>query len=129
MTEALTITLPVSNGTPPAPAPAPATPAPTTTAQQVIVEGQPLTFEGSDVATVVLKLAGKLEVDLEVGQVVELDDVFRVVAEFRVIKVHHDVDKDGLVVRTQVATPRGTLNIVPWNTANPNDTGIARARP
>lgn len=86
-------------------------------------------FEKTAVARVVTKVSGATAVD-DFGQSVSLDDIIRVVGEFKVVNVHFGIDpKDGSVVRTQIVKPTGELTLVPWNPADPNDNGIVRARP
>lgn len=88
-----------------------------------------MTFEDAEVADSLLKLTGTMIVETH-GQIVGIDDVIRVVGAFRVAHVNHGVDKkDGTIVRIQIASPAGELELVPWNPADPSDMGILRARP
>lgn len=84
-------------------------------------------FEKAAVASIVTKVTGSTAVDG--GDQVSIDDVIRVVGEFRVTGVSFGVDKDGSLVRTQTVRAVGDLTLVPWNPADPRDNGIVRARP
>lgn len=85
-------------------------------------------FEKASVARTVTKLAAGCTVE-DLGQTVSLDDRIRVVGEFQVVKVTHEIDKDGAVVRVQTVKPAGDIVLVPWNPSDPTDNGIVRARP
>lgn len=87
-------------------------------------------FEGAAVASAVTKVTGTTSVD-GVDIQLSIDDTIRVVGEFRVVKVVHEVDKDGQLVRVQyVKILAGSeLTLVPWNPSDVNDLGIIRARP
>lgn len=84
-------------------------------------------FEGTSVASATSKVTGTTVIDGD--QVVSLDDIVRVVGEFQVVKVGHEIGKDGQVVRVQLLKARADLTLVPWDPADPNDVGIIRARP
>jgi|SRR6478609_2340206 len=87
-------------------------------------------FEKADVARTVTKISGAVEVEMGLEDV-SLDDRARVCGEFRVISVTHRVDKDGSIVRVQTLAPVADqpLQLVPYDSTNPNDNGIVRMRP
>ena len=72
-------------------------------------------------------LLGPAAVDTRDEVTLGIDDRIRCVGEFRVAKVHHDVDKKGQLVRVHVLVPVDDLQIVPWDSGNPQDIGIIRA--
>lgn len=85
-------------------------------------------FEKAQVATVATKISGSTVVD-SFGESISIDDRIRVVGEFKVVKVSHEVQKDGSVARVQYVAPCGDLQLVPWDPSDPADQGILRARP
>lgn len=95
-----------------------------------LVGGHHSQFEGADIAKVVTKLSGQVEVELD--QDISLDDRVRICGEFRVKEVRFGVDpKDGSAVRIQVLAPLADtpMQVVPFDSTNPNDNGIVRMRP
>lgn len=59
--------------------------------------------------------------------VIGVDDMVRLVGEFKVVRVNHFVDKDGKLIREQVLKPI-TVETCPWDPADPNDDGVVRAK-
>jgi hypothetical protein len=110
------VATPAGTASPPAPAPSLQTPT------AGIAE-----FEGATVASAITKVTGTTAVDAH-DVTLSIDDVVRVVGEFQVARVTHEIDKDGQLVRVQYVKPRSDLSLVPWNPADPNDVGIIRAR-
>jgi len=86
-------------------------------------------FEKADVARTVTKVSGAVEVEMG-SEDVSLDDRMRVCGEFRVVSVTHRVAKDGTVERVQTIAPVADqpLQLVPYDSTNPNDNGIVRMR-
>jgi hypothetical protein len=68
---------------------------------------------------------------IEAGDItVSMDDLVRAVGVYRVVGVNHYVHpKTGETVRQQILKPVETLVVVPFDSSNPNDDGIVRARP
>jgi hypothetical protein len=61
--------------------------------------------------------------------VISTDDRVRLVGEYRVVGVRHDVDdKTGEVIRIQILKPI-SIQLCPWDPSDPTDDGIVRARP
>lgn len=90
----------------------------------------PERFEGSPVGMTEIKISGACSIETAGDLTVSLDDMVRAVGVYRVTKVLHYVHpKTGETVRQQVLTPVETLVVVPWDSSNPNDDGIVRARP
>lgn len=87
------------------------------------------TFERATVAQTEIKISGACAIDTHGEMTVSLDDLVRAVGVFRVVKINHYVNKAGDVVRQQVLAPVEDLEVVPFDSANPNDDGIVRARP
>jgi hypothetical protein len=89
----------------------------------------PARFEGSPIGMTEIKISGACSI--EAGDItVSLDDMVRAVGVYRVTKVLHYVHpKTGETVRQQVLSPVETLVVVPWDSSNPDDDGIVRARP
>ena len=106
-------------------------PTPATVVSPPVVDGhRSHRFEGSEVGMTEIKISGACAIDT-VGDVttVSLDDLVRAVGTYRVTKVLHYVHpKTGETVRQQVLTPVEPLMVVPWDSSNPNDDGIVRAR-
>jgi hypothetical protein len=85
-------------------------------------------FEGRDVAYVVIKISGLGRVQTERTPVFSIDDLVRLIGEYRCIGVFHRQDNDGELYRVQVLTPKD-IDTCPWEPADPHDDGIIRARP
>jgi hypothetical protein len=110
----------------PGPAPAAAAPAP----QQPATTGALPKFEGAQVGMTEIKISGQCAIEAVGDMTVSLDDLVRAVGVYRVVKVLHYVHpKTGETVRQQVLSPVETLVVVPFDSSNPNDDGIVRARP
>lgn len=82
-------------------------------------------FEGREVQALKIKFSGAMNVDFE--EVISVDDVIRVVSEYRVVGVRHYVDSStGSLVREQVLKPiDGTADLAPWA---PGREAVLRAR-
>jgi hypothetical protein len=114
----------------PGPAPAAAAPAAPATPQQPPTVGALAKFEGAQVGMTEIKISGACAIEAVGDMVVSLDDLVRAVGVYRVVKVNHYVHpKTGETVRQQVLAPVETLVVVPFDSSNPNDDGIVRARP
>ena len=88
-----------------------------------------LSFEGSAVGMAEIKISGLCAIDAP-DISVSLDDLIRAVGVYRVVKVLHYVHpKTGETVRQQILAPVEPLVMVPFDSANPSDDGIVRARP
>jgi hypothetical protein len=113
----------------PGPAPAAAAPAAPAAPQQPAVQTvAPLTFEGAQVGMKEIKISGQCSIDADMT--VSMDDLVRAVGVYRVIGVRFYVHKKtGETVRQQILSPVETLVVVPFDSSNPNDDGIVRARP
>lgn len=86
-------------------------------------------FEGRPVDAVVVKMSGAAPVEQALADtVLGIDDLVQMVVQCRVVKVGHDVDKDGKLVRTQVVRPV-ELGLLPFNSSDPDDIGVLRALP
>ena len=93
-----------------------------------VLAGMP-TFEGAQVGMTEIKISGACAIEAA-DLIVSLDDLVRAVGVYRVVGVRHFVHpKTGETVRQQVLSPVETLVVVPFDSANPNDDGIVRARP
>ena len=87
-------------------------------------------FEGAQVGMSEIKITGVCAIEVNDDVTVTLDDLVRAVGVYRVVKVLHYVHpKTGELVRQQVLKPVETLTVVPFDSSNPNDDGIVRARP
>lgn len=85
-------------------------------------------FEGAEVSATMIKISGKSEVESSEDIVISTDDRVRLVGEYRVVRVNHFVDeKTGEVHREQVLKPI-SIQLCPWDPADPTDDGIVRAR-
>ncbi len=82
-------------------------------------------FEGHDVRSVAIKIAGLNTLTDPKFPVFRVDDAFRLVGEFRCTGVRHYVGKDGEMVREQVITPIA-IDPCPWNPEDPLDDGVIR---
>jgi hypothetical protein len=107
---------------------------PTTSAPQgPVTPSQPAgdlpTFERATVQATEIRISGQCSIDTHGELTVSLDDLIRAVGVFRVVKINHFVNKAGDVVRQQVLAPVEDLEVVPFDSSNPNDDGIVRARP
>lgn len=85
-------------------------------------------FEERTVAYVVIKISGVGKVQTADTPVIRMDDLVRLVGEYRCIGVFHREDKDGEIYREQVLVPR-EIETCPWEPEDPNDDGIIRYRP
>lgn len=85
-------------------------------------------FEGAPVHRTEIRIAGAVGVDTRDEVTVSIDDRLRVCGEFRVIRVSYFADKNGQLVRQHVIAPIADLELVPWDSGNPSDDGIIRAR-
>lgn len=82
-------------------------------------------FEGKPVTTTKLKVTSTAGLDIN-NVVLKSDDIIRIVVEARVSKVSHDVnERTGEMERVHTAKAI-SVEIAPWNPADPNDTGIFR---
>jgi hypothetical protein len=82
-------------------------------------------FEGKPVSTTKLKLTSTLALDVA-DRVLKVDDIIRITVDARVSQVHHNVnERTGDLERVQTAKAL-TVEIVPWNPDDPNDTGVFR---
>lgn len=99
----------------------------TQTQQPRLTGGQQ--FEGMQVGRVITKISGSTGVEMGFEDV-SIDDRVRLCGEFRVVKVNHYAGKDGVLVREQVLAPLAdqNLQLVPFDSTNPNDNGIVRMR-
>jgi hypothetical protein len=112
------------------PAPAAAAPAAPASPQQPAVQtvAAPAEFEGAQVGMKEVKISGQCTIDADMT--VSMDDLVRAVGVYRVIGVRFYVHKKtGETVRQQILAPVETLVVVPFDSSNPNDDGIVRARP
>lgn len=118
----------------------PVTPTPTAslTPQQPTIPVQPPvqtvaalpTFEGAQVGMLEIKISGQCAIEADGDMIVRMDDLVRAVGVYRVVRVNHYVHKKtGETVRQQILSPVETLVVVPFDSSNPNDDGIVRARP
>jgi hypothetical protein len=104
----------------------PVTPAPQRRPQSPLATD----FEGAAVTKFEIKIAGKISVDGDDNISVTLDDIVRMVGTYRVTKVIHYADaKTGETVRQHTLSPVEALQVTPFDSSNPNDDGIIRARP
>lgn len=86
-------------------------------------------FEGVAVTATESLITGKASIQHPGDLVVSIDDIVRMVGEYRVVSVNFKVDpKTGETVRVQTLKPV-RIETVPWNAADPTDDGITRARP
>lgn len=87
-------------------------------------------FEGRHVESATMKLTGQVHVAHAEDIVVSVDDVIRVVGEFRVVGVRHFVDpKTGKIIREQVIRAVDeSIELTPWDPSNPDDDGVVRAQ-
>lgn len=87
-------------------------------------------FEGRHVESATMKLTGSVHVAHAEDVVVSVDDVIRVVGEFRVVGVRHYVDpKTGKIIREQVIRAVDhTVELTPWDPSDPKDDGVVRAQ-
>lgn len=86
-------------------------------------------FEGAAVSATESAVAGKVAIMHPGNLVVGIDDVVRMVGEYRVVGVHFKLDpKTGETVRHQVLKPI-RIETCPWDPNDPTDDGITRARP
>lgn len=84
-------------------------------------------FEGRTVSGVTIQISGVGKADLD-GVVLSTDDIVRIAGEFRCVSVQHKVDpKTGELMRVQTLTPK-TIDVIPFDPADPNDDGVVRAR-
>jgi hypothetical protein len=86
-------------------------------------------FERATVQSTEIKISGSCAIDTHGELTVSLDDLIRAVGVFRVVRINHYVNKAGDVVRQQVLAPVEDLEVVPFDSSNPNDDGVVRARP
>lgn len=83
--------------------------------------------EGHPVSRTAVKITGKLITEDLEGVVLRQDDVVQVMAQFRVVGIHHDVEeKTGELVRTQILRPI-LMALVPIDPSDPADIGIIRS--
>jgi len=86
-------------------------------------------FEGHPVSATAVRITGSLITDDLQGIVLKHDDVVQVLTQYRVVKVHHDVDeKSGEMVRVQYLRPVEMV-LAPIDPDDPDDIGIIRAMP
>lgn len=85
-------------------------------------------FEGAPVHAAHMKISGNTEIEATDDIVISTDDRVRLVGEYRVTGVRHEVNKDGELVRVQVLKPV-LIQLCPWDPSDPKDTGILKARP
>lgn len=92
--------------------------------QQIVIPA----FEGHPVAGAVVKLSGAMPESELTGQVLGVDDVVQMFAQFRCIAVRHKVDeKTGELIREHVLRPVD-LVLAPADPSDP-DSAIVRALP
>lgn len=83
-------------------------------------------FEGKPITTTKLRISSTAGLDIQ-NQVLTNDDIIRIVVEARVNGVSHQVnERTGDMERIHTAKAL-TVQIAPWNPADPTDTGIFRA--
>ena len=112
------------------PAPAGQAPASPPPSQSARAHAGAREFEGAAVGMSEIKISGQCAIEATDDITVTLDDLVRAVGVYRVTKVLHYVHpKTGELVRQQVLKPVETLVVVPFDSSNPNDDGIVRARP
>lgn len=85
-------------------------------------------FEERPVAYTVIKISGVGKVQTHDTPVIRLDDLVRLIGEYRCVGVFHREDKDGEIYREQVLVPK-EIDTCPWEPDDPNDDGIIRYRP
>lgn len=86
-------------------------------------------FEGHPVESTRVQMSGSAPLDELNDEVIGVDDVVQMIAQFRCVGVRHEVDsKTGNMVRVQVLRPV-EMALSPIDPTNPNDVGIARALP
>ena len=82
-------------------------------------------FEGKPVTTTKLKVTSTAGLDIE-NRVLKTDDIIRIVVEARVAGVNHVVnERSGEMERVHTAKAL-TVEITPWNSSDPEDTGVFR---
>lgn len=86
-------------------------------------------FEGRPVDATAIKVSGASPLDDLEDQVLSIDDCVQMISMFKVVGVHHVVDKStGKLVRVQTLRPI-EMSLHPLDPDNPNDDGIIRALP
>lgn len=80
-------------------------------------------FEGRPVEGVTTTIGGGSADDLDI--VVSIDDVIQVLSIYKCTNVHHNVDKDGHLIRVQVLKLQEAAT-KPFNELDPNDDGVVR---
>ncbi len=83
-------------------------------------------FEGREVSYVVIKISGVGKVQMEETTVFSMDDLVRLVGEYRCVGVNFKEDRDGQIYREQTVVPK-EIDTCPWDPDDPTDTGILRA--
>lgn len=94
-----------------------------------MVDGTIPHFEGRPVDGTIVKMSGTVPLDEALDEVVlGMDDAVQLVSMFRVVKVGHEVDSKGRLIRVQTLKPVEAA-LQPIDSTNPADDGIVRALP
>lgn len=85
-------------------------------------------FEGHEVHSTAVKMSGAIPMDELNGVVMGIDDVVQMVAQFRVVNVHHNTNGDGALIRVHTLRPL-MMDLLPWDPSSSSDDGIRRSQP
>lgn len=86
-------------------------------------------FEGRPVEATAIRVSGASPLDDLEDQVLSIDDCVQMISMFKVVGVHHTVDKStGKLIRVQTLRPI-EMALHPLDPEDPTDDGIIRAMP
>jgi hypothetical protein len=83
-------------------------------------------FEGRPVDATQVKVVGSAPLEDLQDVVLGVDDRVQLVAVYTVTGVHHEVDKNGNLIRIQRIKP-AEMHLLPFDENDPSDDGVIRA--